>query len=136
MTHSSNGKYYMRDAHSRSACAGRNHTEPPGLERSRLPVREAARGGDLRQDGAPISSRSGRIGPASREGPGRRPLGLGGGSGNRGAEGTGCGWPASRRWGRRPLGLAGGAGSRGRRGLGGWRRRSAGDGSRACRRRG
>jgi hypothetical protein len=52
--------------------------------------------------GAPISSRSGRRRPAPGEGPQRRPLGLGGGNGNRRAEGSWVGAPECstkrRRW--------------------------------------
>jgi hypothetical protein len=120
MTHSSNGKYYMRDAHSRSACAGRNHTEPPGLEISRLPVREAARGGDLRQDGGAHLQPLG----TDRASIAWRRLGESGGGGDwvagveevgapasracrrrgeSGAEGTG--WLASEKCGRRLSGL-------------------------------
>jgi hypothetical protein len=58
-----------------------------GAPRSQI-VREAAR-----QDGGPISSRSGRRGPEPGEGPQHRPLGLGGGAGSQWAEGNG--WPAS-----------------------------------------
>jgi hypothetical protein len=60
-----------------------------GAPRSQM-VRWRRRG---KTGGAPISSRSGRRGPAPGGGPQRRPLGLGGGNGNRWAEGNG--WPAS-----------------------------------------